>query len=524
MSPSHSVLRVVQSRATLVRATTDWRERPDRLPRALLAMRRWGQGLVGAAAAASARYPTEPAVIDDKGSVSFRDLWTRSSAIAAALAREGAGPGSVVGLMARDHRGFVEVLLGALKEGADVILLNTRFAGPQLADVVASEGVELLVHDEEFGSIAQETSAKVCIGEDEVEGWARGADQVAPPARQGRVVVLTSGTTGRPKGATRPADARATEGASMILGRIPLRLRDTQVVAAPMFHSWGLMGLGLGLARSATTIVSREFDPERTLQAVDEQRADVLLVVPQMLQRILAQEPDVLVRWDTSTLRVIASSGAALDPTLTRAVLNRFGPVLYNLYGSTEVAAAAVATPRDLLRKPAAAGRPAPGVRLRILDGKGDPVTAGEVGRIFVGSSMGFEGYTSGGDKERAAGLIGSGDLGRIDGDGVLFVEGREDDMIVSGGENVFPAEVENMLASHPAVAEVAVVGVPDEKFGQALVAYVVRRPGRDLDADEVMGHVRTQLASYKVPRRVEFLDALPRTATGKLVRRELGS
>jgi fatty-acyl-CoA synthase len=198
------------------------------------------------------------------------------------------------------------------------------------------------------------------------------------------------------------------------------------------------------------------------------------------------------------------------------------GRVLYNVYGSTEVALATVATPGDLSWAPATAGRVAFGSRVEVVDEAGRPVPAGATGRIFVGSAMGFEGYTSGADKERLRGLVAAGDVGHFDARGRLFVDGREDDMIVSGGENVFPAEVEDVLSLHPGIADVAVTGVDDDEFGQALAAFVVRRPGAALSVDDVRDHVRRSLARFKVPRRVVFVDDLPRTATGKVVKRLL--
>jgi acyl-CoA synthetase (AMP-forming)/AMP-acid ligase II len=199
-----------------------------------------------------------------------------------------------------------------------------------------------------------------------------------------------------------------------------------------------------------------------------------------------------------------------------------FGEVLYNLYGSTEVAWATIATPEDLRAAPGTAGRPPLGTIVKLLDERGREVPQGEGGRIFVGNGMVFDGYTSGGGKEVIGGLMSTGDVGHLDAGGRLFVDGRDDEMIVSGGENVFPREVEDLLADHPAVEDVAVVGVPDAEFGQRLKAFVVRREGAELTEAEVKQHVKENLARFKVPREVVFVAELPRNATGKVLRHEL--
>lgn len=500
----------------LIRTFTSPFERPDRLAKSLAVMAPWGPSIAGLVAGAAARYPTRTAFIDETGGLTFGELWRRSLGIAAALEDRGVGPGTRVGLLARNHAGFVECMAAVAATGADLILLNTGFAGPQLADVVASEGIALVLHDDEFAPVVDGCGADT-LAEAEHQPLALTHRAVRPSRKAGSVVILTSGTTGRPKGAARSSGSASIEGIAAVLDAIPLRLGDVQVVPAPLFHAWGLSHLLLGLARCATTVLSRRFDPELTLRQMIDHDAEVLVVVPVMLTRLLAVE-------DTSTfpaLRVIASSGSALGAKLTTDVLGRFGPVLYNLYGSTEVAVATVAGPADLAAAPSTAGRVALGVRVEVLDDQAEPVADGEIGRIFVGGAMKFEGYTDGGGKEVVRGLVSTGDLGRFDG-GLLFVEGRADDMIVSGGENVFPIEIEELLRHHAAVADVAVVGVPDHEFGQALAAWVVKRPKAKVTADELRAHVRDRLARHKVPRRVEFVDELPRNPAGKLLRREL--
>jgi fatty-acyl-CoA synthase len=516
-----SIVRRASALRIVSQANVNWLERPDRLSRAVLASLVGGSGPAGALLTGAARYPNAPAVVDEAGAVTYRELARRSLRLGAALRRQDAGPGVVIGVMARNHRGFVEMLAGAASTGADVVLVNTGFAAAELRGVVASEAVKILLHDDEFADAAAACGADVVLGERAIDELVDAAPTALRARRAGRIVVLTSGTTGRAKGAAR-GGAGAVEAAAAILDRIPLRVRDTQVVAAPLFHAWGLLHILLGLSRSATTVLHRRFDPAVTLDAVGGHQARALIVVPVMLKRILDLGPDALVRADTSSLAVIASSGSALGVPLATEVLRRFGPILYNVYGSTEVALATIAGPGDLQRWPGTAGRVAFGSRVEILDDGGDRLPPGVTGRVFVGNGMGFDGYTSGEDKERRRGLVASGDRGHFDDDGRLFIDGREDDMVVSGGENVFPGEVEDVLHSHPGVADVAVVGVPDDEFGEALTAFVVQRPGFALTADDIRDHVRASLARYKVPRRVEFRSELPRTPTGKVLRRKL--
>jgi fatty-acyl-CoA synthase len=519
-----SILDRVNTAVALTRGFTAPFERPDRLPKALAVMAPWGASVAGLAAGAAGRYPNRAAVIDDTGdgepvTVTYGELWRRAHGIAAGLEDLGVGAGHKVGLLARNHSGFVEGLVAIAATGADVVLLNTGFAGPQLADVTASEGISVILHDDEFADIVADTGA-TAIGEAQRLELGRSHRLVKPTRRSGRVVILTSGTTGRPKGAARSAGASSIEGIAALLDAIPLRLGDTQVVAAPIFHAWGLSHLLLGLARSATTVMSRRFDPATTLRQVSEHAADVLVVVPVMLNRILAAAADSG-EHPTPDLRVIAASGSALGAKLASDTQHRFGQVLYNLYGSTEVAVATVARPADLAKAPNTAGRPVLAVRVEILDSEGAPVPDGQIGRIFVGGAMKFDGYTDGAGKEVVRGLVSTGDLGRFD-DGLLFVEGREDDMIISGGENVFPIEIEELLRHLPDVIDVAVVGVPDPEFGQAMAAFVVARPESSLGGDTVRQYVRDNLARHKVPRTVAFLDELPRNQAGKVLRRDL--
>ena len=442
-------------------------------------------------------------------------------------------------IMCRNHRGFIEATVACSKLGAGALYLNTAFAGPQIADVIRREDPVAVIYDEEFSGLVSDGAADRIrfIAWSEPREGERAADEVptldqliargddsdlTPPIEKGRVVILTSGTTGTPKGAQRH-QSDSIEPAAALFSKIPMKARETTVIAAPMFHSWGFAHFLLSLPLVSTLVLRRKFDPEETLKAVSQHGASALVVVPVMLQRILALPPETIARYDVRCLKVIAVSGSAFPGELATRAMDMFGDIVYNLYGSTEVAWATIATPEDLRAAPGTAGRPPLGTVVKLLDEEGHEVAPGEVGRIFVANEFMFEGYTDGGGKEIVGGMMRTGDVGRLDAQGRLFVDGRDDEMIVSGGENVFPREVEDLLADHDQIEEVAVVGVEDEEFGQRLKAFVVPRNGNHLTAaEEVQDYVKENLARYKVPRDVVFVDELPRNATGKILKREL--
>ncbi len=509
-------------------------QRPDRTARVASTFLRWGASPATGVTTAAIKRPHELAVIDERGALTWEQMHRRSNSLADSLAELGIGPGDGVGIMCRNHRGFLDTTLAAAKLGASALYLNTMFAGPQLVEVTRREGPKVLVYDEEFADLLDGVEDSVHRIVAWTEGGGSGAeaslDQLIaagrdgnhkPPPEKPRFVILTSGTTGTPKGAQRSSPDGLFNLAALI-DKIPYRAGDKMMIAAPLFHSWGFSHFVMSLPTAATMLLRRRFDPEETLAAVQRSRATVLAVVPVMVQRILSLPEQVLDRYDLSSLRITALSGSALPGELATAWMDRFGDNIYNLYGSTEVAIATVATPEDLRAAPGTAGRPPRGTTLRLLDEEGREVPSGEVGRIFVGNDLAFEGYTGGGSKEAIDGLLSSGDVGHLDAEGRLFVDGRDDEMIVSGGENVFPREVEDLLVKHEQVLEVAVIGVDDDEFGQRLKAFVVLVEGAELAAEELAAYVKQNLAGYKTPREFVFLGELPRNATGKVLKRNL--
>jgi acyl-CoA synthetase (AMP-forming)/AMP-acid ligase II len=510
--------------------------RPDKYLRIGAAMQRENMGITSGFAAAAQRCPDRPGLVDELGTLTWREIDQRADALAAAL--QGLPKTSrVLGIMARNHRGFVESLIAANRIGADVLLLNTSFAGPALAEVVAREGVDAVIYDEEFTETVDRALAdnpdatRIIAWTDGPQDGLTVEKMIAEytgkePDRgkaRSKVILLTSGTTGTPKGAKHSG---GTDGGpailKAILDRTPWRAEETVVVVAPMFHAWGFSQLVFAASMACTVVTRRKFDPEATLELIDRHRATGLCVVPVMFDRIMELPDEVRAKYSGRSLRFAAASGSRMRPDVVTKFMDQFGDVIYNNYNATEAGMIATATPQDLRAAPDTAGKPAGGTEIRILDADFNEVPRGDVGTIYVRNSSQFDGYTSGKTKDFHEGFMSSGDVGYLDDAGRLFVVGRDDEMIVSGGENVYPIEVEKTLTAHPEVTEASVIGVDDEQFGQRLAAFVVLDAGASATPDTLKQHVRENLANYKVPRDITILDELPRSITGKVARSEL--
>jgi acyl-CoA synthetase (AMP-forming)/AMP-acid ligase II len=517
---------------TMARKGLLWPWRPVRATRQLTALIHWGTTLAGGLVSAAARDPDRPALIDERGALTYAELHDRTDRLALGLIPDREGRRLRVGVLCRNHRGLVESLIACSKRGAEVVLLGTGLGAGQLNSVMRELWADLIVADAEFAGLLplgmrQVTKVTAWPGDPDTPPlpWPTldeltertPAPRLEPPAAQGRIVFLSSGTSGRPKGARRPPRPGFVPLAAM-LSRTPLRIGDRMLIEAPLFHAWGYSSLQLALAMRATVVIGRRLDAERTLRTIQEHRCTTLITVPIMLQRILALPAATRAAYDTSSLRVVAVSGSRLPAGLATTFMDTYAVELCNVYGSTEAGWVSIADAAELRAHPDTAGRPATGAVVAILDAEGRPVPRGETGRIYVANGMRFEGYTGGLPMETRDGMLFMGDIGHFGDDGLLYVEGRADEMIVSGGENVFPGAAEDVIARLPQVREVAVTSVPDPEYGESLAAYIVTAPGERLDADTVRGHVRTQLARYAVPRDVHFRAQLPRNAMGKVM------
>ncbi|MGZ3408647.1 MAG: class I adenylate-forming enzyme family protein, partial [Polyangia bacterium] len=341
----------------------------------------------------------------------------------------------------------------------------------------------------------------------------------------GGVMIYTSGTTGRAKGATRDFRRMGMEQVLDFISRFPLRRDERHLVVCPLYHSMAAAFVTMIFFVGGCSVVVRHFDPEQVLRAIERERITSITVVPTMMSRIIALGPEVLRKYDTSSLRWIMSGAAPLPTELARHIEDAFGPILFNFYGATETGLVTIALPGEHTARPGTIGRLINGNEVRFLDGEGRDVPPGQVGELYVRNGMMMDGYHANKkatDDATRDGYISVGDLAYQDADGYLYLADRKTDMVISGGVNIYPWEIEQRLHEHPAVQDVAVVGVPDPEWGESLAAFIVLRSGQSATADELIAWVKETLADYKRPRSVVFVETLPRTPTGKVLKREL--
>jgi fatty-acyl-CoA synthase len=513
-------------------------ERPQNVAAMVADIRRWGE--IGMIPALNARRtPNRTAIIDDDGEMTFKELDDAANAVANGLLAIGVKGGDGLALLIRNHRWFLIALYGAAKVGVRIILLNSEFSGPQIKEVSEREGAKLIIFDDEYTKAV--SAAEPPLGKlralptnpdndepsestDETLADLIERSRSTPPPKataHSKIIILTSGTTGTPKGANRstPPSLAPIGG---VLSHVPFKSGEVTSLPAPMFHALGFLHATIAMMLGSTLVLRRKFKPANVLADIEKHKVTAVVAVPVMLSRTLDAFDGMERKPDLSSLRIVFVSGSQLGAELATRALKDLGPVIYNLYGSTEIAFATIARPKDLSINPATVGPVVKGVTVKLFDDNGHEVAQGEVGRIFVGNTFPFEGYTGGGGKQIIDGLMSSGDVGYFDEHGLLYVSGRDDEMIVSGGENVFPAEIEDLISGHPEVIEATALGVEDKDWGHRLRAFVVKAEGASVDEDAIKTYVRDHLARYKVPREVIFLDELPRNPTGKILKREL--
>lgn len=462
-------------------------------------------------------HPERTALVDDQGALGYGALWRRAEVTAVALqAAYNLQPGELVAVACRNHAAAVTAICACSRLGAHVVLVNPEQSAGQLLALAERRHFALFVYDEELAPVAALMPAKTrtlpayherAASLDRLAIQFAQTDVRLPPARMGELVVLTSGTTGQPKAAGRkPAALNVLPPFLALLTRTSLATSCSIYIATPIYHGYGLAMLLIGLALGAELYVTRRFEAAQACALVARHQIAAVTLVPLQLQRMLRADQAAL-----ASLRCVIVGSAPLSPVLARDALARLGPVVFNLYGTSEAGFSIMATPELLGRKPGTIGRPLPGVRVRIADSSGE-VTGTGIGQLCISSAWTVSGR----------GWIETGDLAYRDDEGDLMLCGRLDDMIISGGENVYPLELEHVLQQHPDVEAVAVIGIPDPEFGQRLKAVVVPKHGVHGDEAALRAWLKLRVARYQMPAVVEFRAELPYNALGKLDRQAL--
>jgi fatty-acyl-CoA synthase len=488
--------------------------------------------------------PAKAALIWRERETTWAEMDDRIDRLASSLVRRGIGKGKSLVLMMHNRQELVELGVAAARAGAAAVTISWRSTPQELVYLATHSGARGLAIQAELlptleaarADLPEELLRNVFVAGGEapagttsletlLEQRADRMDAASATDDDAAVVIYTSGTTGKPKGAVRKFPKDTMQAAFRFINETPMRVDDVHLVTCPLYHSTAFGFLTLSHMIGATGVIMDAFDAEQFLRLVDRYGVTTAAVVPTMLQRILDLPEETRKKYDTRTLRAVFSGGAPLPAPVATDFMDRFGDIVFNFYGATETGLVTLAKPADLRAAPGTIGKAVPGNEIRLIGEDRRDVKDGDVGELFVKNKLLVAGY----HKDEAAtrdsmldGFFSVGDLARKDRDGRYFIEGRKRDMVISGGVNVYPVEIEGVLEHHPDVAEAAVVGVPDREWGERVRAFVVRKPGSTVDEGELKVYVRERLAGPKVPRDFVLLDALPRNPTGKVLKRDL--
>jgi len=508
----------------------------------------------GAIAAMTGHRPRSTGIVSGARLRPFAEVEARALRLAGGLARLGVGPGDSVCLLMRNDIAFLEASYAVMTLGAYAVPLNWHFKAEELRYILDDTAASVLIghadllHQPDGAIPGHVTRLSVAVPPEIVAAYRVPPDLLAPPAGaydldewltaqapyagekrpQPQSMIYTSGTTGHPKGVRRraPTPEQAAAAEAMRARIYGLKPGVRALLPGPLYHSApNAFGIRAGRLGGALVLMPK-FEPESFLKQVEDEAIDTVFMVPTMFVRLMKLPEAVRLAYDMRSLRHIIIAAAPCPPEVKRAMIAWWGPVIYEFYGSTESGALTFATSDDALKKPGTVGRIAPGAELRFLDDDGRPVGPGEVGEIYsrISANPDFT-YHNKPDKRAEIdrdGFITSGDVGMIDADGYVFISDRKRDMVISGGVNIYPAEIEAALHALPGVHDCAVFGIPDDEFGEALMAVIEPQAGVTIDIDAVRAGLRAALADYKVPRHITVAATLPREDSGKIFKRRL--
>jgi fatty-acyl-CoA synthase len=482
-----------------------------------------------------------PAVVSGETRLNYGELEQRINQLTHGLRRLGVGAGDRVALFVHNSFEHIELSAAAQVLGATTVQVGYRLKGPEVAYILDNAAVRALVFHGDLAPSVEDALKECklqrasCVAIGGASGFASYDELVAggdasAPARVpgggvGGVMVYTSGTTGRQKGATRDFRRMGLEPILNFIKQFPLKRDERHLVVCPLYHSAAPAFVSMVMSVGGCCVILPQFEPEEVLRTIQRERITSSMMVPTMYARLVALPPETLRKYDTSSLRWLMSGAAPLPTDLARRVEDAFGPILYNFYGATETGTVTIALPGEHTARPGTIGRAIGGNDIRLLDGNGHEVPVGQVGELYVRNSMLMDGYfgnQKATDDATKQGMISVGDLAWRDGDGYYYLADRKTDMVISGGVNIYPWEIEQRLHEHPSVHDVAVVGVPDAEWGESLAAFVVLNAGKTAEPEELRRWVQETLADYKRPKKFYFVDALPRNPTGKILKREL--
>jgi fatty-acyl-CoA synthase len=494
----------------------------------------------------AAAHPEREAIVEYASDGVRRMTWGEMVAtgnrLGNALIARGVTSGSRVAMMLPNCIEMLVAQQTLARLGATAVQIGYRLKPAEIAYILDNAApVATIVHADYLAAMREARAAGkggaliACGGDitgNDVVDWddalAAASPELPPRTPRGDgagMIVYTSGTTGKPKGANRSYRKTGLESVADMVLRVGMRADDRHLVVCPLYHSMAPAFVAILMAMGATMVLLDPFEPETCLEVIQRERVTCSLMVPTMLIRIAALPAETLAKYDTSSMRWVMSGAAPLTTEAARRFMDRLGPILWNFYGATETGLVTLAGPSDHLARPGTIGRALRGNEIRLLDDRGEPVPIGGVGELYARNPTLISGYHGNPDATRSSqrnGFFSVGDCGRVDADGYYFLESRKTDMVISGGVNIYPREIEDHLSTHPSILEAAVIGVPDPEWGETLRAFVVLRDGARLTEPEVIEFCRKELADFKRPRKVTFMAELPRNPTGKILKREL--